>query len=59
MPHDNKSQAKENKSELNAIGLQQLHPEFKREWGTSVKDTDVAGMSLTELESFIGHSLHS
>lgn len=58
MPHDNESQAKEN-SELNAIRLQQLHPEFKREWGTSVKDTDVAGMSLTELESFPGHSLHS
>lgn len=57
MPHDSESQAKEN-NELNAIRLQQLHPEFKKEWGTSVKDTDV-GMSLTELESFPGHSLHA
>lgn len=58
MPHDNESQAKEN-NELNAIRLQQLHPEFKRERGITVKDTDGAGMSLTELESFPGHSLHS
>lgn len=57
MPHDNESQAKEN-NELNAIRLQQLHPEFKKEWGPSFKDTDV-GMLLTELESFPGHSLHS
>lgn len=58
MSHDNESQAKEN-NELNAIRLQQLHPEFKKEWGSSFKDTDVVGVSLTELESFPGHSLHS
>lgn len=56
MPRSNENQAKENK-ELNAIRLQQLHPEFKRERSPSVKDTD-AGTPLKELESFPGYDLY-